>query len=72
MPRFRKKPVVIEAKRMENVFSVSTLDGTMIGQAGDWLITGIEGEKYPCADGIFRQTYDPCEDDEEAMRMFAD
>lgn len=26
---------------------------------GDWLITGVRGEHYPCKDGIFQATYDP-------------
>ena len=25
---------------------------------GDWIITGIQGERYPCKPGIFRLTYD--------------
>lgn len=26
---------------------------------GDWLITGVEGERYPCSDSIFQATYEP-------------
>ena len=65
MPRFRKKPVIIEAVRIREQVAISTLEGTLVGLAGDWLITGIEGEKYPCEDKIFRQTYEPV--DEEAQ-----
>ena len=25
---------------------------------GDWIITGIKGEKYPCKDEVFRMTYE--------------
>lgn len=25
---------------------------------GDWAITGVEGEKYPCKDSIFKQAYE--------------
>lgn len=28
---------------------------------GDWIITGIAGERYPCKDAIFQETYDPVE-----------
>ena len=28
---------------------------------GDWIITGVQGEKYPCKDDIFRLTYEPME-----------
>jgi hypothetical protein len=27
----------------------------------DWLITGVRGERYPCKDGIFRETYEAAE-----------
>lgn len=55
--RYRKRPVVIRARRMPEPFTVATLEGEMRGNAGDWLITGIDGEQYPCADHIFRATY---------------
>jgi hypothetical protein len=28
---------------------------------GDWIITGIEGEYYPCKPVIFEKTYEPCD-----------
>lgn len=28
----------------------------------DWIITGVRGERYPCKDSIFRETYEPAED----------
>jgi len=68
MPKFRKKPVVIEAIRINEQVAICTLEGTMVGNAGDWLITGIKGEKYPCGDAIFRQTYEPV--DEQARIEF--
>lgn len=56
--RWRKKPVVITARRMRAPFGVHTLEGHVHGRAGDWCITGVEGESYPCADRIFRATYE--------------
>ena len=38
---------------------IDTLEGGHIVCPGDWLITGIKGEYYPCKDDIFRKTYDP-------------
>lgn len=38
---------------------IDTLEGRMEVSPGDWVITGIKGEKYPCRDDIFRATYDP-------------
>ncbi len=37
---------------------IHTLEGIMIVSLGDWVITGIKGERYPCKDEIFRATYD--------------
>lgn len=37
---------------------VETLEGTMRGDLGDWIIRGISGELYPCKDSIFRETYE--------------
>lgn len=67
MPKFRKRPVEVEAVRHTCSFEVATLEGTMVGEAGDWLITGVEGEQYPCKDKIFRQTYEPVDDEARAM-----
>lgn len=57
--RWRKRPVEITAQRMTEPFQVDTLEGLMTGKAGDWLITGVRGEQYPCDDAIFRETYEP-------------
>lgn len=85
MPKFRKKPVVIEAVQItdatfdaphpnpehvggvryylgERVVRIKTLEGEMVGQIGDWIITGVKGEKYPCKPDIFEATYEPVED----------
>ena len=88
MAKFRKKPVVIEAFRLnergliaENWFwdavtrndiithcfgkhdpnpawcEIKTLEGTMIANAGDYIIQGVNGEIYPCKADIFQKTY---------------
>ena len=38
---------------------VDTLEGGHRVCPGDWIITGIQGEHYPCKPDIFEQTYDP-------------
>lgn len=38
---------------------ITTLEGVMCCNPGDWIITGVKGEKYPCKDEIFRLTYEP-------------
>jgi PGDYG protein len=61
MPKFRKRPVVIEATQITRPMVVKTLEGTMRGEPGDWLITGVQGEKYFCKPDIFAKTYEPVE-----------
>lgn len=94
--RFRKKPVVIEARRWfgddrdwrefydwcrdsqgvsiltgphptsENGLLVrvglTTLEGTMMAEPGDWIIKGVKGEFYPCKPDIFEATYERVDD----------
>jgi hypothetical protein len=76
MPRFRKKPIVVEAEQWFPDAAVSigydrfgveytvcdhtlrTLEGPYKMTPGDWIITGIAGEKYPCKPHIFAATYE--------------
>ena len=75
--KFRKKPVVIEATQWFKmgdhpevveatlsgmpVFWIETLEGGHIVTVGDWIITGVKGEHYPCKPDIFDMTYEPVE-----------
>ena len=56
--KFRKKPVVVEAYQTDKKEVIHTLEGDMIASPGDWIITGINGEKYPCKPDIFEETYE--------------
>lgn len=38
---------------------IDTLEGGHIVCPGDWIITGVKGETYPCKPDIFAATYDP-------------
>jgi hypothetical protein len=40
---------------------IDTLEGGHIVCPGDWIITGVKGENYPCKPDIFAATYDPAE-----------
>lgn len=62
MPKFRKKPVVIEAVQTQERQEIHTLEGTMVAEPGDWVITGVKGERYPCKPDIFAATYEPAEE----------
>ena len=46
-------------KTMHDHGWIDTLEGGHIVCPGDWIITGIEGEHYPCKPRIFEQTYEP-------------
>ena len=37
---------------------ISTLEGEMTAQKGDYIIKGVKGETYPCKPDIFEETYD--------------
>ncbi|WP_342480472.1 hypothetical protein NST07_26005 [Paenibacillus sp. FSL L8-0340] len=45
-PAFRKVP------------AIKTLEGFHEISAGDWIVTGILGERYPCKPEVFAQTYE--------------
>jgi len=76
MPKFKKKPVVIEATQWfkngdhpevwqshESGFGViHTLEGDHTVTPGDWIITGVKGEHYPCKPDIFEMTYEKVEE----------
>lgn len=77
MPKYRKKPVVVEAEiykeGMEDGFSlapigpnvrgvimkpyIQTLEGNKFINEGDYIITGVKGERYPCKPDIFEEKY---------------
>ena len=75
--KFRKKPVVIEATQWFKdgdhpavvpgflsgmpIYLIETLEGHHIVTPGDWIITGVKGEHYPCKPDIFEMTYERAE-----------
>jgi len=75
--KYRKKPVVIDAvqwfkmgdhpKVVETllrgmmIFWIETLEGGHMVSSGDYIITGVKGEHYPCKPDIFEMTYEPVE-----------
>ncbi len=72
--KFRKKPVVIEAEQffyhhrpwpegvqLDDDYTgaiVETDRGWCVVIEGDWIITGVKGERYPCKPDIFDLTYE--------------
>jgi hypothetical protein len=43
---------------MHNHGWIDTLEGGHIVCPGDWIITGVKGERYPCKPDIFKLTYE--------------
>jgi len=71
--KFRKKPVVIDAEQYQGQIiagvceedghgiygaHIHTLEGAFHVSLGDWVITGVKGERYPCKPDIFEATYE--------------
>ncbi len=44
-----------------------TREGVFGVTPGDWIITGVMGEKYPVKPDIFEMTYDSCATPEEGL-----
>lgn len=91
MPRFRKRPIVVDAfqwatsmedgllwehkivkyyyeetgQDLKRIWYVPTKQGKIKVNEGDWIITGIDGELYPCSPSIFEKVYEPVEFEEE-------
>lgn len=60
--KYREKPVTIDAYQTDKKVIVETLEGPLYAVPGDYIITGVSGEKYPCKPDIFKKTYEPVEE----------
>jgi hypothetical protein len=52
------QPLVISFAADPPVIKIKTLEGVMIGNIGDYIIKGVNGEFYPCKPDIFDKTYE--------------
>lgn len=55
------KVATVLAVQMAAAFEVETLEGTMHGEAGDYLCQGAAGDRWPVKRAIFEATYKPCD-----------
>lgn len=64
LPEFReaRKTAITEAVQIPHPFTVESPEGTMKGTAGDYLMRGEYGELYVCAEEIFEETYERCDE----------
>jgi len=55
-----KKPIIVHALQLNlpEGFEVTTMEGKLKGKPRDYLMFGVNGEKYPCDKEIFEKTYD--------------
>jgi hypothetical protein len=60
--KYRKRPVVITAYQTDVDMIIPTLEGNMKASKGDYIITGVAGETYPCKSDIFEKTYELVEE----------
>ena len=56
--KYVKKPVVVEAYQTDREITIHTLEGNLMASVGDYIIIGVNGEKYPCKPDIFKKTYE--------------
>lgn len=61
--KYRKIPLIIEAYQTDKAINIKTLECIMRANPGDYIITGIKGEQYPCKPDIFEKTYALVDDD---------
>lgn len=55
--KYQKIPIIVEAYQTNTEQIIHTLEGDMKASPGDWIITGVNGEQYPCKPDIFEKTY---------------
>lgn len=61
----RHKPTVLKAvKNAKGGQLLKTLNGPVFTNEGDWIITGVNGEQYPCDPEIFKELYEEVADHE--------
>lgn len=50
--------VVVRLRGETAKLHVTTLEGNVYADPGDYIIRGVAGEFYPCKPGIFHETYE--------------
>lgn len=60
MTKYRKKPIVVEARQVSKSKIVLTAHGRVRAEPGDWILTDpATGDTWPVKPDIFEQTYEP-------------
>ena len=53
-------------------YRIDTLEGSHEVTDGDWIITGVKGEHYPCKPDIFEMTYESADDNDFPLGQACD
>jgi patatin-like phospholipase/acyl hydrolase len=53
----KKNPIAIRCIQIDEPFEVETMEGTLRGKPGDYLMVGVNNELYPCSKEVFEKTY---------------
>ncbi len=53
----QKLPVTVKAVQIKTAFQVTTPEGIMTGKYGDYLLCGVDNERYIVRKDIFERTY---------------
>jgi hypothetical protein len=62
MPKYRKKPVIVEAEKVSVAEEVTTVDGNVVTiPAGAYKVVDAKGFPYPCDAEIFEATHEVVE-----------
>lgn len=68
--KYVKKPIVVKAYQTNEEVEIETLEGTMKANPGDFIITGVAGETYPCKPEIFWETYEDFDDEDTSIEAY--
>lgn len=58
----RRKPIIMMAERVTEQQVIETWEGARTAYPGDYIMTGVEGERWPVAAESFAQLYDVLEE----------
>lgn len=73
MARYQKKSLVVDAVQWfkpgdhpavasdDSGNHIETPEGRLRVDPGDWIITGVAGENYPCKPDVFKKLYTPAD-----------
>jgi hypothetical protein len=72
--RMGDHPAVVGDTASPTGFAIRTPENTTVKHEvtpGDWIITGVKGEVYPCKPDVFAATYEPAGDAPAAAASIA-